>query len=359
MKTYLITGGAGFIGSNFTSYILKKYDKNSMIINLDKLTYAGNLNNLKSIEKHTNYKFIKGDICDETLVDSIFKNHTIDYVINFAAESHVDRSIMDSSIFTKTNVLGIQVLLDKAKKYWQSGECFKPNKKFVQISTDEVYGSLDRDGYFREETPLSPRNPYSASKAAADLIVNSYYHTHKMPINITRCSNNYGPYQFPEKFIPLIINNCLNNRKMPLYGDGKNIRDWIHVEDHCRAIDVVLSHGKPGETYNIGAHNEKENIEIAKLIIKYLNEILPNYNYSTKYISPDSIEFVKDRKGHDKRYAIDSSKIKNQLNWHSEIDFNEGIIKTLKWYLENENWLKDITSGEYMKYYNSMYNGRI
>jgi len=347
MKNILVTGGAGFIGSNFIKYMINKYDYN--IVNLDLLTYAGNLNNLKDIDKSDNYTFIRGDICDRELLDSIFEQYHIDSVINFAAESHVDRSIEDPEIFLKTNVLGTQALLDIAKKYWKieadnkySRE-YRVGVKFVQVSTDEVYGSLGSDGYFTEDTNLAPNSPYSASKASADLLVRSYYKTFGLPINITRCSNNYGPYQFPEKLIPLMINNALNNRPLPIYGDGKQVRDWLHVKDHCIAIDTVLHKGKIGEVYNIGGNNEKENIEIVRLILKHLGE------------SEDLIKFVKDRPGHDRRYAIDNIKITTELGWKPSYTFEEGIKETINWYLENKDWMEDVVSGDYLNYYEKMY----
>jgi len=331
----LVTGGAGFIGSNFIRYMIKNYDYK--IINLDKLTYAGNLENLKGIENHPNYRFIKGDIADRQLVDEIFKEG-IDFVVNFAAESHVDRSIEDPEIFLKTNVMGTQVLLDASKKYG--------TKKFIQISTDEVYGSLDNGGYFTEETPLSPNSPYSASKASADLLVRAYYKTYGLPVNITRCSNNYGPYQFPEKLIPLMIINALSDRELPVYGDGLNIRDWLYVEDHVRAIDMVLHRGRIGEVYNIGGNNERANIEVVKLILKELGK-------------PESlINFVKDRPGHDRRYAIDATKIKKELGWEPKVKFEDGIKMTIKWYIENKDWWQNIISGEYKEYYKRMYGER-
>ncbi len=320
MKTILVTGGAGFIGSNFIKYMLNKY-KNYKIVNLDLLTYAGNLENLKDIEDNPNYEFIKGNITNIELVDKILSTN-IDYIINFAAESHVDRSIENPSIFIKTNIMGTQVLLDASKKY--------NIEKYIQISTDEVYGSLEETGYFTEETPLTPNSPYSASKAGADLLVRSYHETFNLPINITRCSNNYGPYQFPEKLIPLIIANAYENKDLPIYGDGLNIRDWLYVEDHCSAIDLVLHKGKVGEVYNIGGNNEMKNIEIVKLIIEKLDK-------------PKSlIKYVKDRPGHDKRYAIDSSKIQNELGWKPDYTFETGIKKTIQWYLDNKNWWKNI-----------------
>ncbi|CUU50237.1 dTDP-glucose 4,6-dehydratase [Clostridium beijerinckii] len=348
MKTYLVTGGAGFIGSNFIHYMLKKY-KDIKIINLDKLTYAGNLENLKSIENNENYNFVQGDICDRDSVSNLFEKYDIDYVVNFAAESHVDRSILDPETFVKTNVLGTVNLLDISKKAWELKRGFKGGKKYVQVSTDEVYGSLGETGYFTETTPIDSHSPYSSSKASADLMVKSYFDTYKMPINITRCSNNYGAYQFPEKLIPLIINNCLSKKPLPVYGDGMNIRDWLYVEDHCKAIDMVINEGKIGEVYNVGGHNERTNIHIIKTIIKYLKE---NVDAS---IDESLITYVEDRKGHDKRYGIDPSKIKNELGWYPETKYEDGIKLTIKWYLENKEWMENITSGDYQEYYNRMY----
>lgn len=351
MKTYLITGGAGFIGSNFIHYILKKYEQEILVINIDNLTYAGNLDNLKSLENLSNYKFIKEDICNLKALENIFQSYDIDYVVNFAAESHVDRSIENPSVFIKTNILGTQTLLEASKKSWEDKDSFKEGKKYIQISTDEVYGSLGQLGYFTESTPLNPHSPYSSSKASADLIVNSYYDTYNMPINITRCSNNYGPFQFPEKFVPLIINNCLKCIPIPLYGDGKNIRDWLYVEDHCIAIDLVIHNGQIGEVYNIGGNNEKENIEIIKHVMKILNEkgICVNENL---------IKYIKDRKGHDRRYAIDSTKLKVDLGFEPRFSFKDGMIKTIEWYLNNGNWLDKIVNGEYKTYYESFYKNR-
>lgn len=351
MKTYLVTGGAGFIGSNFIHFMLKKYD-DIKIINLDKLTYAGNLENLKSVENNPNYTFIQADICDKEFINNLFKHYDIDYVVNFAAESHVDRSIVEPEIFAKTNILGTVTLLNAARNAWQDGDEFKEDKKFLQVSTDEVYGSLGKEGYFTEKTPLDPHSPYSSSKAAADLIVKAYYDTYKMPVNITRCSNNYGPYQFPEKLIPLMINNCLNKKPLPVYGDGMNIRDWLYVEDHCKAIDMVLHKGKIGEIYNIGGHNERTNIHIVKTIISYIHD---NVDSS---VDESLIRFVEDRKGHDRRYGIDPTKIKEELGWYPETSFEDGIIKTIKWYLDNKEWMKNVTSGEYQKYYERMYANR-
>ncbi|TCW40354.1 dTDP-glucose 4,6-dehydratase [Thermohydrogenium kirishiense] len=351
MKTYLVTGGAGFIGSNFIHFMLKKYD-DIKIINLDKLTYAGNLENLKSVENKPNYTFIQADICDKEFINNLFKHYDIAYVINFAAESHVDRSIVEPEIFAKTNILGTVTLLNAARNAWALGDGFKEGKKFLQVSTDEVYGSLGKEGYFTEKTPLDPHSPYSSSKAAADLIVKAYYDTYKMPVNITRCSNNYGPYQFPEKLIPLMINNCLNKKPLPVYGDGMNIRDWLYVEDHCKAIDMVLHKGKIGEIYNIGGHNERTNIHIVKTIISYIHD---NVDSS---VDESLIKYVADRKGHDRRYGIDPTKIKEELGWYPETKFEDGIIKTIKWYLENKEWMKNVTSGEYQKYYERMYSNR-
>ncbi|MDR2967440.1 MAG: dTDP-glucose 4,6-dehydratase [Methanobacteriaceae archaeon] len=329
----LVTGGAGFIGSNFIHYILEKYPHYE-IVNLDALTYCGNLENLKNIENNHHYRFIKGNINDKNLVDDIISNN-VEYVVNFAAESHVDRSIEDSKVFLESNIIGTQNLLEISKKY--------EIKKYIQISTDEVYGSLGKTGYFTENTPLAPNSPYSASKAGADLLVRAYHETFDFPMNITRCSNNYGSYQFPEKLIPLMINNAINNKKLPVYGDGKNIRDWLHVYDHCTAIDLVLHKGKVGEVYNIGGSNEKKNIEIVKLILKYLNK------------SESIITHVKDRLGHDRRYAIDSSKIRGELGWKPEYTFEVGIKETIEWYLANIRWLNSVISGDYIDYYEKMY----
>lgn len=337
----MVTGGAGFIGSNFIRFMLDNHKK-YRIINLDLLTYAGNLENLKDIETNANYSFIRGDICDRSLVERIVSENNIDYIINFAAESHVDRSIKDPEIFIKSNVLGTQVLLDIAKKY--------NINKYLQISTDEVYGSLGSTGYFTENTPLSPNSPYSASKASADLLVRAYYKTFGLNVNITRCSNNYGPYQFPEKLIPLIIYNAINGKKIPVYGDGLNIRDWLHVNDHCSAIDSVLHNGKIGEVYNIGGNNEKTNIEIVKTIIKNISKKLPQRGVSESLIS-----FIEDRKGHDRRYAIDSTKISRELGWEPQISFEEGIGMTVDWYLKNTNWLNSIINEDYKNYYQKVY----
>jgi dTDP-glucose 4,6-dehydratase len=338
--TVLITGGAGFIGSNFVLYMIEKYPHYNFI-NLDALTYAGNLDNLKNVEKNENYLFVKGSICDISLIKNIFDEHKPDYVVNFAAESHVDRSITNPQVFLETNIIGTQVLLDACKNHWTTSEMGRD--KFLQVSTDEVYGSLGPIGYFTELTSLEPNSPYSASKASADMFVRAYHETYGLNVNITRCSNNYGPYHFPEKLIPLIISNALEDKELPVYGDGLNIRDWLYVKDHCRAIDMVLHGGKSGEVYNVGGHNEKTNIEIVKLILQQLNK-------------PDSlIKYVNDRLGHDRRYAIDASKIKNELGWEPTVMFNEGIQMTVQWYLDNKEWLEKVKSGEYSNYYRKMY----
>ncbi|MFL0268941.1 dTDP-glucose 4,6-dehydratase [Candidatus Clostridium radicumherbarum] len=351
MKTYLVTGGAGFIGSNFIIYMLSKF-KDIKVINIDKLTYAGNLENLKAVENNPDYSFLETDICDKEAIINIFKEWDIDYVVNFAAESHVDRSIKEPEVFVKTNVLGTVNLLNIAKDNWQEGTSFKKGKKFLQVSTDEVYGSLGETGYFMETTPLDPHSPYSSSKTGADLMVKAYYDTYKMPVNITRCSNNYGPFQFPEKLIPLIINNCLGKKSLPVYGDGLNIRDWLYVEDHCKAIDMVIRRGRLGEVYNIGGHNERTNIYIVKTIIEYINKNLESE------VSENLIQYVGDRLGHDRRYGIDPTKIKEELGWFPETTFEDGIKKTIKWYLDNKAWMDNITSGDYQNYYKNMYEGK-
>lgn len=349
MKTYLVTGGAGFIGSNFVNYMLKKYD-DVKIVNVDCLTYAGNLENLKDIESNKNYKFVKANICDREAIRKVFLEDDIDYVVNFAAESHVDRSIKDPEIFVESNVKGTVNLLNVAKEFWTVGnDKYKENCKFLQVSTDEVYGSLGDQGYFMETTPLCPHSPYSASKAAADMLVKAYFDTFKFPINITRCSNNYGPYQFPEKLIPLIINNTLRHKNLPVYGDGLNVRDWLFVEDHCKAIDMVIKEGKLGEVYNVGGHNERTNITIVKTIINHIKDVVD------PSVSENLITYVQDRKGHDRRYGIDPEKIKNDLGWYPETTFEVGIKKTIDWYLEHKNWIDNVTSGQYKEYYSKMY----
>ncbi|MDB1944581.1 dTDP-glucose 4,6-dehydratase [Clostridium tertium] len=348
MKTYLVTGGAGFIGSNFVLYMLKKYE-DIRIINLDKLTYAGNLENLKSIEGDSRHIFVQGDICDVELVSSLFEKYEIDYVAHFAAESHVDRSIKEPEVFAKTNVLGTVNLLNCSKNAWETENGWKTGVKFLHVSTDEVYGSLGEIGYFMETTPLDPHSPYSASKAGSDMMVKAYGDTYKMPINITRCSNNYGPFQFPEKLIPLLINNCLQLKDLPIYGDGLNIRDWLYVEDHAKAIDMAINNGRLGEVYNVGGHNERTNIQIVDTVIKYINE-----NVDSK-VTENLKKFVEDRKGHDRRYGIDPSKIKEELGWYPETTFEVGIVKTINWYLDNKEWMDNVTSGDYQKYYENMY----
>ncbi len=334
--TVLVTGGCGFIGSNFVRYMLRNYDYK--IINVDKLTYAGNLENLSDTSDYPNYEFVRGDIADKDMIEGLVSKG-VDAIINFAAESHVDRSIEDPRIFIETNVLGTQVQLEAARKYGIL--------RFVQISTDEVYGSLGPRGSFKETSPLAPNSPYSASKTAADLLVRAYHKTYGLATIITRCSNNYGPYQFPEKLIPLMISNALEDKPLPVYGDGMNVRDWIYVEDHCRAIALVMHRGREGEVYNIGSNNELPNIEIVKIILKRLNK-------------PESlIKFVEDRPGHDRRYAIDSAKLRNEMGWDTVYPFEEGIDLTMRWYVEHQNWWEKIKSGEYLSYYEEMYGHRL
>ncbi len=360
MRTYLVTGGAGFIGSNYIHYMFQKYGDSIRIINVDCLTYAGNLENLKSIENRENYTFINANICDSEAIGKIFAENEIDRVVHFAAESHVDRSIKDPEIFVKTNVLGTLVMLNAAKAAWELEDgSFKADKKFLHVSTDEVYGSLEGEGtFFYETTPLDPHSPYSASKASSDMLVKSYIDTYHFPANITNCSNNYGPYQFPEKLIPLIINNALQGKKLPVYGDGKNVRDWLYVDDHAKAIDMVQEKGRIGERYNIGGHNEKQNIEIIHIILKTLQEMLAQDDPRRKNVSEDLITYVEDRKGHDRRYAIAPDKIKEEIGWYPETMFEDGIRKTIAWFFENEEWMKHVTSGDYQKYYEDMYGGK-
>ena len=397
MKTYLVTGAAGFIGANFLKYILNKH-KDIFVIIIDKLTYAGNLKNIEEELKDKRVEFVKGDICNDELVENIFSKYNIDYVVNFAAESHVDRSIENPKLFLETNILGTQTLLDTAKKFWTVGKdekgypIYKEGKKYLQVSTDEVYGSLKKDiaegkelafndsdldillenrgevktfgtKFFTETTPLSPKSPYSTSKASADMLVMAYMETYHMPINITRCSNNYGAYQFPEKLIPLIINNVLHGKALPVYGDGMNVRDWLYVEDHCKGIDIVLEKGRLGEIYNIGGFNEETNINIVKLIIDTISRIMKSEVKYRKILKTDLeninynlITYVQDRLGHDARYAIDPSKIVKELGWYPETPFVIGIEKTIRWYLDNQEWLESVTSGDYQKYYEEMYD---
>ena len=396
IKNYLVTGAAGFIGANFLKYILNKH-KDIFVVVLDKLTYAGNLKNIEEELKDKRVEFVKGDICNNELVENIFSKYDIDYVVNFAAESHVDRSIENPKLFLETNILGTQTLLDIAKKFWTVGRdekgypIYKDGKKYLQVSTDEVYGSLKKDisegkklifndkdldillenrgevktfgtKFFTEETPLSPKSPYSTSKASADMLVMAYMETYHMPINITRCSNNYGAYQFPEKLIPLIINNVLHGKELPVYGDGMNVRDWLYVEDHCKGIDIVLEKGRLGETYNIGGFNEETNINIVKLIIDTISRIMKDeieyrkiLKTELENINYNLITYVQDRLGHDARYAIDPSKIVKELGWYPETPFVIGIEKTIRWYLDNQEWLENVTSGDYQKYYEEMY----
>ena len=402
MKTYLVTGAAGFIGANYLKYILKKYDgkEDIKVIVADALTYAGNLGTIREELKNPGVKFEKVDIRDRKEIERVFSENDVDYVVNFAAESHVDRSIENPQIFLETNILGTQNLLENAKKAWtvSKGEngypIYRDGVKYLQVSTDEVYGSLSKDyekaielviedekvknvvknrtdlktygdKFFTEKTPLDPRSPYSASKAGADHIVLAYGETYKMPITITRCSNNYGPYHFPEKLIPLMIKNVLEGKKLSVYGKGDNVRDWLYVEDHCKGIDLVLREGKEGEIYNIGGFNEEQNINIVKLVIDILKEEITNNDEYKKVLKTDLdninynlITYVQDRLGHDMRYAIDPSKIARDLGWYPETDFETGIRKTVKWYLENQEWVNEVISGDYQKYYEEMYGGK-
>ncbi len=383
MKTYLVTGAAGFIGANYIKYLLyKKYaNEDIRIIVLDALTYAGNLGTIKDDIDGKRCLFIKGDIRDRALADQLFAEYDIDYVVNFAAESHVDRSIEDPQLFLSVNILGTQNLLDAARRAWVTGKdeqgypAWKPGKRYHQVSTDEVYGSLGTEGFFTEKTPLCPHSPYSASKTSADMIVMAYRDTYHMPVTITRCSNNYGPYHFPEKLIPLIINNILEGKQLPVYGEGTNVRDWLYVEDHCKAIDLVVREGREGEVYNVGGHNEMRNIDIVRLIIKTIHDMMEadkdlrqvlrkretdsdSGELRIDWINDCLITHVADRLGHDQRYAIDPTKIKEELGWYPETRFAEGIVKTIRWNLENQTWIKEVTSGDYQKYYEMMYRNR-
>lgn len=379
MKTYLVTGAAGFIGANYLKYILAKHNDIKVVV-LDALTYAVNLATIvKDIDNERCF-FVKGNICDRGLVDQLFIDHKFDYIVNFAAESHVDRSIDNPQLFLQTNILGTQNLLDAARRAWVTGKdengypTWRKDVRFHQVSTDEVYGSLGAEGYFTEETPLCPHSPYSASKTSADLIIMAYHDTYKMPVTITRCSNNYGPYHFPEKLIPLVIKNILEGKRLPVYGNGSNVRDWLYVEDHCKAIDLVVCKGRNGEIYNVGGHNEKQNIDIVKLTIATIHRLMTEYpeyrkvlkkkelneqgEISIDWINDSLITFVKDRLGHDQRYAIDPSKITRELGWEPETSFEEGIVKTIEWYLNNQEWVKLVTSGDYQNYYENMYKNR-
>jgi dTDP-glucose 4,6-dehydratase len=344
----LVTGGAGFIGANFINYFMSANPECRMV-NLDILSYAGNLRNLDQVAKEPAYRFVRGDICDSQLVAEILMSEKIGAVVHFAAESHVDRSIAGPEIFVRTNVLGTQVLLEECRKYLQQQDV--PEFRFLQVSTDEVYGSLGPEGYFTEETPLAPNSPYSASKAGADLLARAYHETYGFPVLNTRCSNNYGPYQFPEKLIPLIIHNIIGQRPLPVYGDGRNIRDWLHVRDHSVAIETVLKEGEPGTVFNIGGNNEWMNIDIVNLICDLLDERLGRAKGENRGL----ITFVKDRPGHDRRYAIDASKIKRELGWEPSYTFERGIAETIDWYMSNEEWVAEVTSGAYRDYYEQQY----
>ena len=379
MHTYLITGGAGFIGANFVKYMLATHADAQLIV-LDLLTYAGNVHTIESDIDGVRCHFVKGDIGDRTLVESLFEKYPIDCVVNFAAESHVDRSIEDPQLFLMTNILGTQNLLNAARKAWTTGRdatgypTWRPGVRFHQVSTDEVYGSLGPDGFFTETTPLAPHSPYSASKTSADLVAMAYHDTYRMPVSITRCSNNYGPYHFPEKLIPLIINNILEGKPLPVYGQGLNVRDWLYVEDHCKAIDLVVREGREGEVYNVGGHNEMTNIDIVKLTIKTIHDMMEadkslrhilkkqvkdaNGDIDISWINNDLITYVADRLGHDLRYAIDPTKIKDELGWTPETKFADGIVKTIKWNLDHQAWIEEVTSGDYQKYYAQMYGNR-
>jgi dTDP-glucose 4,6-dehydratase len=350
-KTILITGGAGFIGSHVVRLLVQKYP-NYRIVNLDKLTYAGNLENIKDIENASNYAFEKGDITDLVFIRELFQKYDFDSVIHLAAESHVDRSITDPLIFIHTNVIGTATLLQVAKENWNSNY---EDKLFYHISTDEVYGSLEKDDeFFVETTPYDPRSPYSASKASSDHLVRAYFNTYKMPVVVSNCSNNYGPNQFPEKLIPLFINNIINKKALPVYGQGVNVRDWLYVVDHARAIDVIFHQGKTGETYNIGGHNEWRNIDLIKLLCKLMDEKLGREKGESELL----ITYITDRAGHDLRYAIDATKLKNELNWLPSLQFEEGLKRTIDWYFDNQEWLQNVTSGSYQQYYEKQYLGK-
>jgi dTDP-glucose 4,6-dehydratase len=349
MKKILITGGAGFIGSHVIRLFVNKYPDYA-IVNLDALTYAGNLENLRDIENAPNYSFVKGDITDETFINQLFADHSFDAVIHLAAESHVDRSILDPLSFVKTNVIGTAVLLNAAKKSWTNME----DKLFYHVSTDEVYGSLGETGFFTEETPYDPRSPYSASKASSDHLVSAYYHTYGLPMVISNCSNNYGSHQFPEKLLPLMINNIVNSKPLPVYGKGENVRDWLWVNDHARAIDVIFHQGRLGETYNIGGFNEWKNIDIVHLLCSIMDKKLGRADGESAKL----ITYVKDRAGHDMRYAIDATKLNKELGWEPSLQFEEGMDKTIDWYLANEGWIQSVTSGSYKQYYDQQYTSR-
>ncbi len=356
MESILVTGGCGFIGANFVRLALNQLG-DCRLVNLDKLTYAGNPDNLKDLAGDPRYRFVRGDICDSALVESLFAEHQFDTVAHFAAESHVDRSITGPAAFIQTNIVGTFVLLEAARKFWLTN-CQSPitHHRFLHVSTDEVYGSLGETGLFTEETPYDPRSPYSASKASSDHLVSAYFHTYGLPVLITNCSNNYGPYQFPEKLIPLILNNALNGKELPVYGDGSNVRDWLYVVDHCAAIFTVLEKGRVGETYNVGGHNEKKNLDIVHIICDLLDAkvgLLPSGQPRRELI-----RFVKDRPGHDQRYAIDAGKIQRELGWEPSLTFEEGIGKTVDWYLNHPEWIAAVLDGSYRAYYEQMYGNR-
>ncbi len=377
MKTYLVTGAAGFIGANYLKYILKKHNDIRVVV-LDLLTYAGYLGTIADDIDNERCFFVKGDICDRALLDQLFADYRFDVVVNFAAESHVDRSIENPQLFLNTNILGTQNLLDASKTAWVNGRdeqgypTWRKGVRFHQVSTDEVYGSLGNEGFFTENTPLCPHSPYSASKTSADHFVCAYRDTYHMPVSITRCSNNYGPYQFPEKLIPLVINNILAGKKLPVYGKGENIRDWLYVEDHCKAIDMVVNEAKDGSIYNVGGHNERQNIQIVKIIIRTIHDLMkdePQFRtllkkqernadgeISIDWINEDLITFVKDRLGHDQRYGIDPTKIKEDLGWYPETCFEEGIVKTIRWNLEHHDWVEAVSGDDYQLYYDKMYS---
>ena len=350
MAKVLITGGAGFIGSHVVRLFVKKYPEYE-VYNLDKLTYAGNLENLKDIEEYDNYKFIKGDIVDEKFIFDLFLKEKFDKIIHLAAESHVDRSISGPTEFVYANIVGTVNLLNASRSIWSDNFS---GKLFYHISTDEVYGSLGKEGYFTESTPYDPRSPYSASKAGSDHFVKAYYNTYGLPIILSNCSNNYGPYQFPEKLIPLFINNIINKKPLPVYGKGENVRDWLYVEDHAKAIDLICQEGKTGDTYVIGGHNEWKNIDLIRLLCRIMDRKLQRQEGESENL----ITYVKDRAGHDMRYAIDATKIQNELGWKPEHNFEEGLEKTIDWYLTNDKWLKNVTSGDYLKYYEQQYVNR-
>lgn len=379
MNTYLVTGAAGFIGANYIKYLLKEFEDVRVVI-LDLLTYAGYFGTIDKDIDNERCFFYKGDIGNRALLDQLFQEYRFDVVVNFAAESHVDRSISNPQLFLQTNILGTQSLLEAARTAWVTGRdeqgypTWRKGVRFHQVSTDEVYGSLGPEGFFTETTPLSPHSPYSASKASADMVVMAYHDTYKMPTSITRCSNNYGPYQFPEKLIPLVINNILNKKSLPIYGKGDNIRDWLFVEDHCKAIETVIRKGNEGSVYNVGGHNEMKNIDIVKIILQTIHDIMeqePSYRSLLKvqdkdasgeinisWINEGLITYVKDRLGHDQRYGIDPTKIHTDLGWLPETDFATGIKKTIRWYLDNHNWVEAVTNSDYQEYYQKMYGGK-